>query len=846
LPPVTITERRPQSLHHEWVPGANNDWPAAGVYRGQSGANHYRGATVTHHIRFLGPRDFVWNLSPEGTGLGLEPLGGFRIQDVNHSFAPEATRVIGNNRYLLDNSWSILRHYIDPPTGRPALILEVTVPNRRGHPWHNELSALRFHNLALVPTRDVQVDDVYIDIDFGLWGGAALGIAGLTWTPMPTLGELYVPNTGTGFATITNQQTMAALMSVGRGVINPTTGQPRNNNNVPPNPAEVAAAITAFGGVQLNAWQEAGLSWFPTGGETVSYEDTWRNRGSAWSGNKHVGTRGDASLEMTVYGDIPTLISGQRNFPTAMTLPNADPFNAANNRYAGSRTARVQIREIIPGAFNTGWAEGVVDLQIAPIRGVQLMHAQWRITTPGGAPGAVGWQNVSFREDDWLNPADAIGVPTITTDTLRLFIPRDDRPDVTRTLEVVFFVSIVAGYEHMFNEPIDVIALEPLGSALTNLAANNRRETIAYVEDPITVALIGDIVQMYVGQVMSPVEVTPIGDIIISETARGRLARGTTFTLGIEAIPIPVLGGHALVGTTVIHDDSGLEVRAAQIGDGHTAQMLFEVIRESQVEGGGTIRLTNNHVMGTFLPGITYGISVNANPRAAWPQPANIDRNPIAQNTSRGLIGRGNFDEIPYFIEIVKFHDWIYPGLPPGVGDPTITEPGDTGDQRPTFSPLTLTDGMTVHTVNHLGEPITIAPAVLNHVITPGQNSVLVIAVRAFSDHIGADINWNPATSEITLTGLATGGHRMTVVLTVGSNQATIIDSRVGVPITADIATWVISNSPTGASSGDPTTVRPVTLGGSNFLPVRFLGYLFGFDVVWNNAIQQAVLTPRG
>jgi len=712
LPPITITERRPMSFHQRWVPALG----------GAAAITEQSEAGFTQYIRLMGPAGFVWNVPgaevpnaagvsvtrPPGhdaPGAGLQPVTNFYVGVPGQPWTAGAgLHVIpeGMRRGNVANAISTVSvsSAIDGATGRPILQLAVAIPPtaRREFPQTEIRAALELRNLVLVPTRDAVDANVYVDVEFGHWQGAAAGAFVMEWTPQfhQDFSQHFLP---TGARTDFIQSVLAAdrRQSVPPRQGTNTTGIDSINIS-----ASVWAALrnpanwndnedfrTRFAGQFVGRGdsfeeiianlviEDLVIGWTPSNvGQGAGVAAGWHRRGDAWAGRKHVGIRAAASLSMTTT-DVPTLISGRRNLPAVNWTHNGDhpsTSNDNNNRFNQHRTARIQIEELVPGAFDTGWGSGVVEIDVGPLEGVRLVHAAWRIwsnqanvgRTTGGVGEGSSWHHVPLLDEDYHPSVALPGVPIVRGNNIRLFVPRDPAITARRTLEVYLFVSVEAGFEHLYDgEPI-VIYVD--GSAVQTLALDNRSAVVAYVEDPIIVDVVGDIVEISVGQVMSPVEITPIGDIVITETAIGRLTRGTTFTLGVEAYPIPVLGNHALVNSVWVPDDSGLELRTTRVGTGQTAYMRFEVIRESQT-APAVMTFTNNHVMGTFLPGITYGISINGDPTAANPAPANIQNNAIAQNTARGLGGRGNFDSIPYFREIVRFVDFQYEGLPPGVGD---------------------------------------------------------------------------------------------------------------------------------------------------------------------------------
>ena len=818
VPQIRIQERRPQSLHMGWT-WASGTGTTVNNIDGGSSPGDGRGGATNHEIRLLGPRDYVWNLgwadAPGGQG-GLGPVqpftithnGVFNNPPGEFAFVGDTVDGAGN---VVPGNFRVLNQHIDAATGRPALVIEVTVPNRGAWPRQNQIGQINLNNLALVPVRDVPQGNIEIDVAFGRFTGQGTGVTGAVWMPIAQAG-----------VNLTNAE-MAALMQLGRDRTDrqPTLAEARivtNNANVAagvPQRPYAGGAGTPPSLVRPELTED-NLHWMMQGGTVTQETDAWRARGVAWAQtNLLVGERTEATLVMSVEGDIPTRVSGQRNFPIS-TAENpwghggTHPWdsNATNNAVAGSRSARVQIEEIVPGAFDTGWINSIVEFDLNPADGAQFMHASWRIIVGAGLPGGVGWSQVGLHDDDFLPQWGAAAVPMLTPDRLRLFVPRQEVPHVRRTLEVVFFFSTVAGFEAIFDD--NELAVSVSGNAVTNLEADNREEVIAFIEDPIRVELDGALVRMEVGQVMTPFEITPIGDLVITEREAGTLRRGTSMRIGIEASPIAVLGGHALVNTQVILDNSGLEVRATQrnVG-GQNAYIFLEVIRESQTNPG-SFRLTNNAVMGTFLPGIEYGISVNAIPVAAWPTPANINNNPIAQNTARGLSGPGNFDEIPYFVQIVTFDAFDYIGLPPGVGIPgpgqgaqirlhagmmSIPVPGGTDIEDPFILWTNPADG----------------------------NAVGMLALRGFTILRGfPEPTWDAPTA--TIVGTNQFGQTVTVVVTQGSNFATINGTQV------DIATFAGQSGPAGS-------IQPQNVGGRLFLPLRFIANAFDIPVGWDAGV---------
>jgi hypothetical protein len=887
---LRIDERRPQSFHSSWWTGGEATPPGQ---NGNEIATHPdgRGITTTHQLRLMGPHDHVWNVrgghetvSGPGltTGAGLAPLEQFHV--THNTVFGDANTVRVND----------VRQYLDPATGRPVLAMQLVVPDRGLFPAQNQIGRITLNGLSIVPVRDGLVGDIYIDISFGRYFGGGFTLEGAQWIPLPAQDDIFTgrprttPASGlpltpsdsrtdgalrTGFignvavsgvypvypalAPFTAPQ-MAALIALGgrvgqrqphdyevlraigvspTGVTIPTGTTPENiatRNVIYRNAANVTQIR------QVDA-----LRWMPQGGDVWDESDDWHRRGSRWEDRALlVGRRAGAALELRTVGDIPTLISGQRSFPIAYGWAHGtgQPWddNPRNNEFRYTRTARVQIAELSPGSLNLGWGSSVVYFSVQPQEGVQIMHAAWRIwgdyagIRTAAPPGSAnGWQHVSFRDDDQIGLAGATGVTTLTGDGLRLFVPRaDDTPrarNAVRNLEVIFWVSVIAGYEDMFDaEPITVSVA---GSAIGALAADNRTVEVAYVEDPIRVHLDGPLTFMEVGQVMSPVEVTRISDVIIEERVIGGLSRGTTFTMQIEALPIPVLGHHAVVDTVaIIESDCGMELRTTRVGTGTEAYIRFEVIRESQREPA-VIRLTNNYVMGTFLPGIRYGISISGTPRAAWPTPARIRDNSIAQNTGRGVGGRGNFDMIPYFVDIIEFGAFDPPGLPPGVGGYIHTPPVQppVTPQPPTRREFVLNESTPSLGGAQFTFPFRILPLTEEYIGS-------FIMLRPFAYIIGENphegggaVEWFPETQTARITGQHLNGSAVVVELTVGSSNIRVNGT------VSDIAELAGQAHLRGR-------VVPGFVDDRLFLPLRVLTEVYGREIIWNEVTQSVTV----
>ena len=853
VPRITVTERRPGSI---LAPDP-----------GQAGRTR-------NYVRLMGPRDYAWSVGATWADAGaawqgLQPLGRLEFTQAapavwNTIAAPTANPTDAVPRPA---GWGIADSFIDGATGRPVIVLYVDMPARLPHPHTDIRGALQIDGLALVPTREnVPSGQIEIRADLVNWGGADTTVSGITFTPI--VRQDIVQVTG---------HEMGALIALGRNRANQNWSMPSSVeslttlvNSLRTGPSvnrtffEVGDAVTWFGGRNLNViagsytpwipetgtgtvgvdhlnWRltqlvigtglvGAALSWGTEGGTVVTEIDRWQTR--TWqtaavnwiTDPLLIGHRTDATLELSA-ADSVELISGQRGFPLASwnigTGVNDTPStsNTANNLREPYRVARVTLQELAPGALDTGWNNSMVTFHLDNPEGVQFTHAVWRLHDgPNLAGVRIPWTHVQLQTDDTPPAVQAPGVAILNSDNLRVFVPRSINPAAIRNLDVYFFVSIEAGYEARIG---DDISISVSGDAINAIpVAADRQVYVASVVDPISVELIGGPIGIGVGQVMLPTEVTPIGDIVITEREFGTLPRGTVLRLGIEADPIPVLGNHGLLHSVVSTDSySGIDARVTFVTVGQNAFVDVEIIRES-VRGQGVITLTNNHVIGTFHQAIRYGISVNATPIATnegpgsvvSTAPGNIGRNPIAQNTARGIRGIGLFDNIPYFVEVVRFEDFVYEGLPPGIGVPGPGI-GITPGQNFRFW-----EGMGAMPTNVDGDFQVVEEPFILYQTTP-EWRVSMINPRAFAHLIGGSINWNEATQTVTLTGPdANGVNDVTVVLTVNSNQAMVNGNNV------DIATFATESGPAGS-------VSTLNIGDRTFIPLRFIANAFGYQV---------------
>jgi len=136
---------------------------------------------------------------------------------------------------------------------------------------------------------------------------------------------------------------------------------------------------------------------------------------------------------------------------------------------------------------------------------------------------------------------------------------------------------------------------------------------------------------------------------------------------------------------------------------------------------------------------------------------------------------------------------------------------------------LELVVGMGAITTNVGGEVIVVEDPFIFHPNAQDPSQVMsMLSPRVFADWINGDIDWNPATNTVTLSGVASNGVHTEVVMTVGSNRAYINGEG------HDIATFAARY---GHTSGPAGSVEMINTGVRTYVPLRFLTNAFGRNV---------------
>lgn len=614
------------------------------------------------------------------------------------------------------------------------------------------------------------------------------------------------------------------------------------------------------------------------------WRDLWR------AVNLNVGIRTDVALEITTTS-VPDILSGLMGWPTA-NMPGPTPRidNLRNpgfqprpgnfwdgegaQHFSGAgtpeaiRSTRVQIRERSAGAFDTGFLNSIVDFHMP--EGVQIVHAAWSLHNGGNSPGNwINWTPIvpgywqghtGFQPDAWF-----AGVPYMTENYLRLFVPRNASPTDLRVLEVYFWLSVEAGFEAKFGDEV-VISVD--GPAVQRLEEDERDVTIAFIVDPVQVELDGPTIQVETGRTHNLLQLTRIGDLVISEETHGRLRTGDE--IWIYVVGTNIQRPHTLAfhtATNAVIDSGNLAISPARTlrstlpGGLEVTGVSFRVERASTSGNASTIRLTDNYLFGEILPGQDYMIVVSgprlaANefqvvargvagvggtahtfrtwvswPAANWASGAPINLPPgmtvvpgtlvvdngfmaditITGTGAAGVVTRdtlGVFDSFPYAVPVVEWYGYD-PNLIPGPQPGPVRGLGERLVLREGMLPIIANDGSVVYN-----------PFLLHNF---GQGYVVsMLNPRVFADFVEGDIEWTEATQTIVFSGYDSNGNNIIVSLQVGSNIANINGQNV------DIATFA-------GNSGPANSIQTIIVADRAFVPLRFLANAFLLPIQWQD-----------
>jgi hypothetical protein len=576
---------------------------------------------------------------------------------------------------------------------------------------------------------------------------------------------------------------------------------------------------------------------------------------------ERVGYRVPDGLVIEVLGDVPTVRTGYLGSDLTRidrTQGNKRAFvgNAGQGTRAagvpanlreeqGVRTATIEIRETVPGAWGQRLGER---LEFTfPHEGVRIMGAVARAGSevgdhtnrhnvfPNTNPGSVGYANV--WEGGWLVPgANTTPWNRVQTDNIivtenmvTVIVPPLGATQLlnrTRAVQVTFWLSVEAGFEAKF--PGDTLDVVVGGASVGLLSENSRTQTVAIPADPFIIA--ADLTEIRT-DILSTISQEPISDIVITVEEPHLLREGAFIDVLIAGAGANMaIGLHIYADRTVTVDGNGLIIGTGSVilpsegGAGVTGgtMLRFPVSRVPNArdnDGPVTITISNVHVSGTVVPHIEYQAVVRGTA---------IAENHVTLSATR-TAGVGEFTSHPYFTPAVVFAGGILEEMPelPGGGLPggNIT--------LPQLRERHFWVGMPSFVVNEVVlEPFLLQPTVA------GGVDVSLIALREFGHFIGDhDPVWSDnGVLRAQITGQHRNGSTVTVAVENGRTDAIIYVD--GVQTIVDIAQF------TQYASGPYGTVRPLLHQGRFYLPLRFFAEAFGYTVTFDTTTR--VATVRG
>jgi hypothetical protein len=491
------------------------------------------------------------------------------------------------------------------------------------------------------------------------------------------------------------------------------------------------------------------------------------------------------------------------------------------------RTAAVVLTETVPGSMAlTGRSE----IRFEFGEGIQVLGARLEALDRG----LEAYDNHEYEEVEvwWIDgrPANRgvsyLNGPEISfwntlvgTDFVSLMPTQYEgaRPrNRLASIKAEFYVSVQAGYEHLFGNDIDVTVR---GAALDSFTASL---TVAQAWDPITVETNPVVLDEADGQIAFGRVRAPIGDIVIHEAAAGSLRSGTELWIGIEgsgfARGLPTAIGVS-AASAVADRDSGLRVSATPIRDRDGLGFMVRIITPS-VEDGGTITFSGVEIDGAVLPEIEYNIIVGGDSVADnW---LDWERRPQVFTGRRAM--QGFFDPEPYPTYAFSFtgEDFYAPeggGEDGGWRPPTDVTP-------PTFATPRITGPTLLTEASNwpLADGGQVDIAYLMH------NQTSFVAARALADMAG--FPWGRGHSDWTYpTATFADGHGNTIIITLDSPIA------------------LVNGVPRQLVDTAGRAAPPVIRNGRMYVPIGFFNAVefFPLTVTWSpqNGAPAVTVTPR-
>jgi hypothetical protein len=529
-----------------------------------------------------------------------------------------------------------------------------------------------------------------------------------------------------------------------------------------------------------------------------------------------VGRRVESSMSFVLQNNIPTVRTG--------TL-----FNSPGNDLRGVQTAQVELRENSPGAWGIVSGDRRVEFTFDQ-PGVTVIGATIRFGYNADRnnifgerhnrdflanSGTILWPTVSAGSGDTRSEI------TITQNGVEVFLSGHDMNE-NLVLRATFFLSIEPGFEAA--NPGEDIYVTVGGRGLGTLPLDNRTLAVATPRDPAAVSVSN--VTVIPTNPLGAVFNQPVSNIEIDVLEPHNLNVGDTFSVRIAGSGASAHLGLAFDVANISSDLPGLTfgqpVFATETGIMGGTTMTFAVTRRPLTnQGAATITLSGILVTGQVHPETEYSVIL-----AGTAVAGNLATDTTRVNNPRD-IGRFNYARQFYRTHILTYGGGIVADTTP----PVTTQP--PANNR---TPIHLFEGMA---------PIAGVSPVFT-LYGEGAYVVSMVALRPFGHLINgtATVNgkangvyWGPAGTNgyyaAQISGYDANGQLVNVIVWAGSPYARIV--RDGVQQDVNIANFV------GGLSG--SSVTPVFINDRIYLPVRFFGNVFGYDVTFANGITS--LIPR-
>lgn len=143
-------------------------------------------------------------------------------------------------------------------------------------------------------------------------------------------------------------------------------------------------------------------------------------------------------------------------------------------------------------------------------------------------------------------------------------------------------------------------------------------------------------------------------------------------------------------------------------------------------------------------------------------------------------------------------------------------------------------------TVTYNGEVQVLKDAAGNRVYPISYEGTTYLPVRAVSNMLGVEVDWDGATQTVILSDPAGG---RTATKTADSTESTASGQK---EITASLSygiTVTYNGNPQTLKDAAGNTVYPISYEGTTYLPVRAVSNMLGVDVDWDGATQTVILT---